>query len=317
MSEQLNDGDIPVLDVKADAPPTVNVGQLLRTAREARGLALPDVAQTLKLGVRQIEALENGDWQGLPGQTFIRGFVRNYARLLQVDAAPLMVQLDLILEKPANSLAAPEGRLGSMPQTGGAISRRDRAVILTGVGLVAFAGLVYFLLPNDLSALRESTQSLLDSFARKEAPAAIAPAASEPEPVFPPGSTPQQIMNPQVESPASVVPPIEAPAPLSSSAQSQPPAGVSSVVVEQKTPVPGSAQLRFVFDKESWVEVRDRDDKVVFSQRTGGGAERSVSGQGPLSLVIGYAPGVKLYWRGELIDLVPHTRGDVARLVLE
>ncbi len=313
MSEQLNDGDIPVLDIKADAPPTVNVGQSLRTAREARGLALPDVAQTLKLGVRQIEALENGDWQGLPGQTFIRGFVRNYARLLQVDAAPLMAQLDLILEKPANSLAAPEGRLGSMPQTGGAISRRDRAVVLIGVGLVAFASLVYFLLPNDLSALRESTQSLLDSFARKEEPAVVAPAAPEPEPVFPPGSTPQQIMNPQIEPPVPAVPPIEAPA----SGQAQPPAGVSSVVVEQKTPVAGSAQLRFVFDKDSWVEVRDRDDKVVFSQRTAGGAERSVSGQGPLSLVIGYAPGVKLYWRGELIDLVPHTRGDVARLVLE
>ena len=313
MSEQLNDGDIPVLDIKADAPPTVNVGQSLRTAREARGLALPDVAQTLKLGVRQIEALENGDWQGLPGQTFIRGFVRNYARLLQVDAAPLMAQLDLILEKPANSLAAPEGRLGSMPQTGGAISRRDRAVVLIGVGLVAFASLVYFLLPNDLSALRESTQNLLDSFARKEEPAVVAPAAPEPEPVFPPGSTPQQIMNPQIEPPVPAVPPIEAPA----SGQAQPPAGVSSVVVEQKTPVAGSAQLRFVFDKDSWVEVRDRDDKVVFSQRTAGGAERSVSGQGPLSLVIGYAPGVKLYWRGELIDLVPHTRGDVARLVLE
>ena len=313
MSEQLNDGDIPVLDIKVDAPPTVNVGQSLRTAREARGLALPDVAQTLKLGVRQIEALENGDWQGLPGQTFIRGFVRNYARLLQVDAAPLMAQLDLILEKPANSLAAPEGRLGSMPQTGGAISRRDRAVVLIGVGLVAFASLVYFLLPNDLSALRESTQNLLDSFARKEEPAVVAPAAPEPEPVFPPGSTPQQIMNPQIEPPVPAVPPIEAPA----SGQAQPPAGVSSVVVEQKTPVAGSAQLRFVFDKDSWVEVRDRDDKVVFSQRTAGGAERSVSGQGPLSLVIGYAPGVKLYWRGELIDLVPHTRGDVARLVLE
>lgn len=313
MSEQLNDGDIPVLDIKVDALPTVNVGQSLRTAREARGLGLSDVAQTLKLGVRQIEALENGDWQGLPGQTFIRGFVRNYARLLQVDAAPLMAQLDLILEKPANSLAAPEGRLGSMPQTGGALSRRDRAVVLTGVGLVAFASLVYFLLPNDLSALRESTQSLLDSFARKEAPAVVAPAAPESEPVFPPGSTPQQIMNPPVEPPVPAVPPIEAPA----SGQAQPPAGVSSVVVEQKSPVAGSAQLRFVFDKDSWVEVRDRDDKVVFSQRTAGGAERSVSGQGPLSLVIGYAPGVKLYWRGELIDLVPHTRGDVARLVLE
>jgi hypothetical protein len=40
-------------------------------------------------------------------------------------------------------------------------------------------------------------------------------------------------------------------------------------------------------------------------------------GHGPLSLVIGYAPGVKLFWRGQAVDLAPHTKGEVARLVLE
>lgn len=64
------------------------VGEQLRQAREALGLQVGDIAQTLKLGSRQVEALESGDWQHLPGQTFIRGFVRNYARLVQVDSAP-------------------------------------------------------------------------------------------------------------------------------------------------------------------------------------------------------------------------------------
>ena len=59
---------------------------------------------------RQVEALERGDWQGLPGQTFIRGFIRNYARLLQIDPAPLMDQLDDALEKPADSLSVPDVR---------------------------------------------------------------------------------------------------------------------------------------------------------------------------------------------------------------
>ena len=63
--------------------------------------------------------------------------------------------------------------------------------------------------------------------------------------------------------------------------------------------------------------VRDRDNKIVFSQRLTGGADQVVSGQGPLSLTIGYAPGVRLYWRGQLVDLAPHAKGDVARLVLE
>jgi cytoskeleton protein RodZ len=42
-----------------------------------------------------------------------------------------------------------------------------------------------------------------------------------------------------------------------------------------------------------------------------------LAGNGPLSVVVGYAPGAHLYWRGQLVDLAPHTKGDVARLVLE
>jgi len=289
------------------------VGEKLRLAREARSLEVADIAQTLKLGPRQVEALECGDWQGLPGQTFIRGFVRNYARLVQIDPAPLMAQLDLVLEKPTDNLAMQEARPASMPNSGGAGARRDRVVVLIGAGLVVLAGLAYFLMPTDLSALRNSTQSLLDSLARKEespspaqGAAANSPAATAAEPVFPPGATPQQVMYPQVLAPA------EAPAP--SSAAPQKPEAASSPSTQAAANQP---QMRFLFDKESWIEVRDRDNKVIFSQRLSAGAEQAVSGQGPLSLTIGYAPGVRLFWHGEAVDLAPHTKGDVARLVLE
>jgi len=191
-------------------------------------------------------------------------------------------------------------------------------VVLTGGAVVALAGLVYFLLPNDLSALRESTQSLLDSLSRKEVPvAAPAPAAeSAPEPVFPPGTTPQQVMNPQADMPA-VVAPAE---PAASVPTTSVPASATqqpAAPAEKPAASATAAPLRFVFEKESWVEVRDRDNKIILSQRGTSGVEQSVSGNGPFSLVIGFAPGVKLFWHGQAVDLVPHSRGDVARLVLE
>jgi len=269
-----------------------------------RSLSVSDVALTLKLGPRQVEALENGDWQGLPGQTFVRGFVRNYARMLQIDPTPLMEQLDSLLEKPADSLNVSETRRTTMPSSQ---PRRDRTVIFAGLVLLVLAGLAYVLLPNDLSALRESAQKLIDSVSSKEVAPAPAPGSAPTapvaasEPVFPPGSTPQQVMNPQAQASAEM-----APAPLAAA----PIAGAA-------TAPPGNAQLRFVFSGESWVEVRDRDNKVIFLQRGAAGSEQGVSGQGPLSLVIGYAPGVKLFWRGQAIDLAPHTKGEVARLVLE
>ena len=299
MSEQVNIEEAVGDDgVVATVQP---VGEQLRQAREARGLQVGDIAQTLKLGTRQVEALESGDWQHLPGQTFIRGFVRNYARLVQVESAPLMLQLDGVLEKPVDNLTIQDARPASMPHSGGAGSRRDRVVILIGAILVVLATLIYFLIPADLGTLRDGMQSLIDSMSRKETPAP-APAAPTVDPVFPPGATPQQIMNPQALAPA------ETPAPSASPQADTAPALLSAVA----TP-----QMRFIFDKESWLEVRDRDNKVVFSQRLAAGTEQTLSGLGPLSLTIGYAPGVRVFWQGQAVDLAPHTKGDVARLVLE
>jgi cytoskeleton protein RodZ len=216
-----------------------------------------------------------------------------------------MEQLDSQLDKPTDSLNVSETRRTAMPSSQ---PRRDRTVVFAGLVLLVLAGVAYVLLPNDLSALRESAQKLIDSLSRKEAAPApasgsvpAAPVAAS-EPVFPPGSTQQQVMNPQAQASAEMAPAPLAAAPAAAGAAAAP---------------PGNAQLRFVFSGESWVEVRDRDNKVIFSQRGAAGSEQSVSGQGPLTLVIGFAPGVKLFWHGQAIDLAPHTKGEVARLVLE
>lgn len=285
------------------APPMPSVGEQLAAARAARGLAVVDIAQTLKLGVRQVEALEGGDWQALPGQTFIRGFVRNYARLVGLDAGQLMAQLDQVLEKPVSGLLVPSSPQGEMPVASGGGQRRDHAVMFAGGALLLLAALAYFLLPGDLSGLRDSAQGLLDSLARKEEPA---PAPQPSEPAFPPGATPQQIMSPQALTAGEEAPVAAAPA----AAPAAVPAATAALPA-------GGAQMRLIFEKESWLEVRDRDNRLIFSQRVAAGAEQVLGGAPPLSLVIGYAPGVRLTWRGVPVELAPHTKGDVARLVLE
>jgi cytoskeleton protein RodZ len=298
----LDDG-ISVSHDAARQLPTV--GELLAEARQARGLDIVEIAQALKLGPRQVEALESGDWQALPGQTFIRGFVRNYARLVGVDAGQLMAMLDEVLEKPAGSLVVPPSDQGAMPHAGGPGVKRDRVVMVTGGALVVLALLAYFLMPGSLSVLRDNAQGLLDSLARQDEPVAVL-APTPAEPVFPPGATAQQIMNPQALPPLVEEPAVESVAPT--------PNAVAAPIV---APVPGAPAMRFVFDQESWLEVRDRDNRLIFSQRQAAGTEQLLSGQAPLTLVIGYAPGVKLFWQGKAVDLAPHTKGDVARLVLE
>ncbi len=305
----------------ADIPLLPTVGNQLALARESKGLSVGDVAQALKLGVRQVEGLESGEWGALPGATFIRGFVRNYARLVELDPSPLMAQLDGVVDPGTPRLDRPKGPQTPMPLPG-AGRRRDFAVVGFGLGLVALALLLYFVLPSDLSGVGDGLRSLVSLVKSEEPPQA--PSASLPpaEPVLPPGATPQQVLTPQAAAEPS--PPAGTPVPSAASemavvATAAPPGADAQAPPIQPPAEAGSgaALLHFRVERESWVEVKDRDGNLLLSRRLAAGSEHSIEARGQLSLIIGNAGGVRLSHRGQAVDLVPHTRGDVARLTLD
>jgi len=299
MSEGSNDTAVETIEPLV--PPPLTVGGQLRAAREARGMSVAEAAQILKLGQRQLEALESDDWAALPGVTFTRGFIRNYARLLHLDAVPLMERLDreLVINKP--DIALKKDLRASMPEPVGAPQKRDYAFVSVGAAALVVALLIYFFMPNDLSRLIAAAQSLLASASRPAAESAQAPAmVAANEPVLPPGASLGQVINPQ-------------------SAQAAPEsASAAQAAAPAATAGNGAAPLlRLAFDKESWVDVRDRNGRVLFQQSGPAGTERDIEGEPPFALTIGYAPGVRVLLRGQPVDLAPHLRGDVARLTVE
>src|SRR3982750_2873759 len=76
-------------------------GNVLATARHALDLSVSDVARHLKLSPAQVEALEAGAYERLPGPVFVRGFLRNYAKLLGIDPQPLLRSIDSQSAQPA------------------------------------------------------------------------------------------------------------------------------------------------------------------------------------------------------------------------
>jgi cytoskeleton protein RodZ len=82
-------------------------------------------------------------------------------------------------------------------------------------------------------------------------------------------------------------------------------------------PKSGERQVTLLFEDESWVEIRDRDGKVILWQLNLPGTRQVVSGRPPLSFVIGNAHGVRLTYDDRAVDLAPYTRTDVARMTLE
>ena len=120
----------------------ISVGTVLREARERQGLSIDEVVSRIKFAPRQIAALEADDFAQLPEIAFVRGFVRSYARLLQLDAAPLLAALP---HAPAQTVPAAENALPEVPFPTDYSSRKPNIIWLAAV-LAVVDALVLFLL---------------------------------------------------------------------------------------------------------------------------------------------------------------------------
>ena len=119
----------------------------LAAVREARGWSIQEAAQRMRLAARQIEAMEKGHWNELPGGTFIRGALRGYGRMLGVGVEPLIETLGPAGEpsdlRSAASLSAPMPRADGLDFSGASGSRRNW-VLLAVVIVAALAAFALF-----------------------------------------------------------------------------------------------------------------------------------------------------------------------------
>jgi len=70
------------------------VGSLLREAREAKGLTLAEAHEGTRISTQYLEALENGQYDLLPTPVHTKGYLRNYARFLNLDPEPLVIRYE-------------------------------------------------------------------------------------------------------------------------------------------------------------------------------------------------------------------------------
>ena len=99
-------------------------GQEIKRERELRQISLREIAETTKVSLRYLEALENNDFEQLPGGVFNRGFVRAYAEHIGVDAEA-MVNAYLLEERGQDSP-------GDQPSEADAVFRAKNGAVLAG-----------------------------------------------------------------------------------------------------------------------------------------------------------------------------------------
>src|SRR5262244_3686164 len=67
-----------------------SIGEKLRLAREARGIALREISEQTRISMRYLEAIESDDYKRLPGGIFNRSFIRAYAKSVGFDEKEAM-----------------------------------------------------------------------------------------------------------------------------------------------------------------------------------------------------------------------------------
>lgn len=289
----------------APVEPAVRVGAELRAARERAGLSVIDVAQRLKFAARQIEALEADNIDALPGLTFVRGFVRSYAKMLGLDADHLVAALEGTVVRDIGpntvqlqSLTASAHK--PFPMRQGNAGSAWPWVIGIVVAVVGIGGYILY---------------------QWQAPLGLSQPAASSAPAASPNITP--VANDAAASGAassgaevSAVSPGAATAGANVALAATPSLSVAPSA-PAKAEEAGKGKIHLVFSEEAWTEVRGAGGQILYAKNNLAGSDVWLDGTPPFDFVIGNAKGVKLYYRGSEVDLTPYVKVTVARMQLK
>lgn len=277
-------------------------GGLLKAARQAAGVHLAILSVTLKVPVRQLEALESDQIPADQSPVFARGLVSSVCRQLRVDPAPILA----LMPMPANYLD-PHGAVRHaypVPPDLGCVRRAHSGAPrkiwwVAAAMLVLIAALIW--LPNPAhwawfeslgAAVSESEPVGLNG-------AGPISAASEPAGMVVTEVTPAlpTVVSGMAGTAATTLAPVS-------------PSMSSSVSVPSGASQP---ELAFSAQNMSWIEVRDAQKQLIWSGVLNAGDTKNLSVALPVSVVVGRSDAVQLSVKGQPFDLKPHTQVNTAR----
>ena len=248
-----------------------SIGERLRAGRERSGLSVAAAAEKLHLDLKVIEALEADRFSELGASVYVRGHLRRYADFVGEPGA------ELVSSYTARDARPPPPDLTQVPQ---AERRADPRRLITPIvalscGAVLLAA-IWWVLAGSRSGTPQTASAL-------------------PAPVLEPA-------DPATSDPAGVATPVA----LSSSTEVTPPAdkvpaagagvdGAAAAQAKRDESLPvRETRLKLDLTNDSWIEIYDSRDNKLFYDVASAGSVQTVSGRGPLRVVLGNATGVSV-----------------------
>ena len=330
-------------------------GKVLAAHREAMGWTVEQVADQLKLAVRQVVALEAGDYASLPSAAVTRGFVRAYAKLVKVDPAPLVAQIAIESEGPAEANMAAVRRPAptsfsqtKFPSHGKKRSALPLGLIAAAVIIVAAAAAAWHfgVIPigqhgqhgeagtpavaapagasleatngNSTETLQNPAVPLISvPGASGTTPAATADGAVVNVPSTTAAGAPPTTLPAPPANPAAVQTRAAAPALSPAPAPAAPAAGAGAPAAAPAAAA-GANALVINVREDSWIDVRPvKGGAALISRLVTAGSTETIAVDQPVRVVVGNPGGVSATLRGAAVALPKAPGKTIARVNLQ
>jgi len=271
-------------------------GARLRTERKRQNLSEQDVSARLHLSMTYLKALEADDYDRLPEPAFVKGYVRNYARLLGLPAEALVQDFQaLVQDRGDDKLVSPVHMVTRERGPGWLWPAVIIAVaVVIGLGWWGTRGMG---LPDELPGLSAPQTAL------------PAPTGSVDEDAAQQAPLPQEPMN--VEAPTEALPEDNG---ATAPASDAPAAGPTELALNEPAPLD---VLQVSFGGDCWVQVTDASGDEIYQGQQRSGGQLALEGEAPFRVTLGNAAAVTvLQFNGETQSLPTAVPGRVIRITV-
>ena len=138
------------------------IGELLKAAREEKGLSLEEIQMITKIRLKHLKALETGDFDQIPGEVYVKGFMVNFAKTVGLDGEKILEKYYELKNQEAvvsqeEELVFPE--IPNVPEEVRGKTRK-KPVVTIGIvsGILIIAGALFFIFNRPQSSVLVTEQ---------------------------------------------------------------------------------------------------------------------------------------------------------------
>ncbi|MEZ9395093.1 cytoskeleton protein RodZ [Vibrio splendidus] len=301
---------------KETAAPAIEAGTLLKNKRESLGLTQKQISDRLKLRITLIQQIEENQFESDQVATFMRGYIRSYAKYVNLDEKAVLNALH-----HSGDAQHQEQEMLSFSRKTKTEKHNSRIMLLTWSIFAVIVGISSLwwwqnqqqdTLSQSLANTESSEELVVEESLDPELTSLEVIEAEQNTETSPVTENSNELTEVSSAEDSVTFDPVEV------MEEAPEAADVASVTAEQETVAPKAVanELVMQFSADCWIQVKDASGKTLSTGIKKAGQTLNLSGTAPYKVILGAPEGVSMTFASEPVDLSGYTSGKVARITL-